>query len=233
MAIGSDVISFLSIFLNLDAIRSMFRSRSKNFIFRVVLSFVLLAGVYFYLKSSWHLGLGPAMASKSSLEGSTTKPLELSTSSLQPSVAAGSSEESCQHTSDSFRCVKFLSNYDGDTLTVGIPGVHPLLGEKISVRVLGIDTPEKTGTKPCEKQKARDAQRLVENLLRHAQRIDLLNVDRDKYFRILAHVRFDGKDLSQILLRNALAVPYTGGRKPASLDWCRQKSRLGGDVEGL
>ncbi|MEI7974097.1 MAG: thermonuclease family protein [Bdellovibrio sp.] len=129
--------------------------------------------------------------------------------------------ESCQHSSEAFRCVRFLSNYDGDTIQVQIPDVHPLIGEKISVRVLGVDTPEKTGTKPCEKQKAREAQRLVESLLRRAQRIDLLNLDRDKYFRILARVHFDGQDLSEILLGNALAIPYGGGRKPASMDWCR------------
>lgn len=135
-------------------------------------------------------------------------------------VGSGSGE-SCGHTSEAFHCVRFLSNYDGDTIQVQIPGVHPLLGEKISVRVLGVDTPEKTGTKPCEKQRAREAQKLVESLLKRAQRIDLLNIDRDKYFRILARVRFDGQDLSEVLLRNALAISYDGGRKPASMDWCR------------
>lgn len=35
-----------------------------------------------------------------------------------------------------------VSVYDGDTMTVTIPDVPPLLGENIPVRVRGIDTPE-------------------------------------------------------------------------------------------
>jgi endonuclease YncB( thermonuclease family) len=31
--------------------------------------------------------------------------------------------------------------YDGDTCTFTLPGVHPLFGEKISVRIAGLDTP--------------------------------------------------------------------------------------------
>ena len=126
----------------------------------------------------------------------------------------------CSHDDHTFRCVKYLRNYDGDTITFNIPGVHALLGKEISVRVLGIDTPEKTGTKPCEKEKARDAQRLVENILSHGARIELRNVGRDKYFRILAEVWVDGKSVAELLTKNKLAYAYAGGRKPASVQWC-------------
>ena len=113
-----------------------------------------------------------------------------------------------------------MKNYDGDTITVQIPGVHPLLGDKISVRVLGIDTPEKNGKKACEKQKARVAQKLVENQLKQAKHIELRNVNRDKYFRILAEVWVDGRSLASLLIKNKLAYPYDGGRKPSSYNWC-------------
>ena len=41
-----------------------------------------------------------------------------------------------------FNNVTFHCWYDGDTCMFTIPGVHPLFGEKISVRIAGIDTPE-------------------------------------------------------------------------------------------
>lgn len=108
----------------------------------------------------------------------------------------------CAHDAKTFRCVKYLKNYDGDTITVDIPDTHPLIGKNISVRVNGIDTPEKTGKKPCEKERAREAQKLTASLLKPALNIELRNLDRDKYFRILADVFFDNKPLSETLIKN-------------------------------
>jgi micrococcal nuclease len=131
-------------------------------------------------------------------------------------------EVGCAHDSQTFRCVKYLKNYDGDTVTVQIPDVHPLLGKNISVRIWGIDTPEKTGRKPCEKERARDAQRLVENLMKNAKLIELRKIDRDKYFRVLAEVWVDGQSVGDVLIKNKLAYAYDGGRKPASTNWCNK-----------
>ena len=135
---------------------------------------------------------------------------------------ANEQQKNCEHDKANFRCVKYIKNYDGDTVTVDIPNTHPLIGKNISVRILGIDTPEKNGKKACEKERARDAQRLVENLMKRAQKIELRNVDRDKYFRILANVYVDDKSLSEVLIKNKLALPYDGGRKPANTNWCNQ-----------
>jgi endonuclease YncB( thermonuclease family) len=120
--------------------------------------------------------------------------------------------------------VKYLKNYDADTITVEIPGVHPLFGEKIGVRVNGIDTAEMKGKLPCEKDAARTAQRLVANLLKNAKRIDLKNVARDKYFRVLADVEVDGKLISEFLLKNNLAYEYHGSTKQ-KIDWCTFQKR--------
>lgn len=130
----------------------------------------------------------------------------------------------CDHDKATFRCVKFIKNYDADTVTVEIPNVHPLLGEKISVRVAGIDAPEIKGVKPCEKDAARTAQRLIESLLKNAKQIDLNHVGRDKYFRILADISADGKSVKETLLKNKLAYEYDGGTKPP-IDWCRFTKR--------
>ncbi|PIR21908.1 MAG: nuclease [Deltaproteobacteria bacterium CG11_big_fil_rev_8_21_14_0_20_45_16] len=125
----------------------------------------------------------------------------------------------CSHDSKTLRCVSFVRNYDGDTITVDIPNIHPLFGKNISVRIRGIDTAEVKTKDKCEKRASRTARRLVEKLLKHAKRIDLLNIDRDKYFRISADVSVDGKLISEILIKNRLAVAYDGGHK-AAVDWC-------------
>ena len=49
---------------------------------------------------------------------------------------------SCAHDEKNFRCVKYVKNYDADTVTFDVPNVHPLLGKKINIRVDGVDTPE-------------------------------------------------------------------------------------------
>lgn len=133
--------------------------------------------------------------------------------------------ETCDHSSDAFRCVQYLYNHDGDTLTVRVPNVHPLLGEKISVRIRGIDTPEMYSSDLCERRAAVIAQRFVKNILSKAQRIDLVSVQRDKYFRILADVRSDSERLAEILLLNGLAYPYNGGAK-SKINWCETGSSL-------
>lgn len=131
----------------------------------------------------------------------------------------------CVHTSSSFKCVKYLKNYDADTVTFSIPGVHPIIGKKINVRVLGVDTPEIRTKDKCEKEKARTAKKLVKNLLKNGKRIDLINVKRGKYFRIVADVIIDGVSLNQYLLKNGLAYAYDGGTKK-KMNWCRSTREI-------
>lgn len=116
------------------------------------------------------------------------------------------------------RGVIFHRCYDGDTCTVSLPGVHPLFGERIDVRIAGIDTPEIKGKCEHEKALARSARDLVNETLATASNIDLEDLGRDKYFRIGARVMADGQDLGAELLRLRLAVIYNGGTKTAP--WC-------------
>lgn len=143
------------------------------------------------------------------------------------SIFAGSD---CKHDHQNFRCVKYIKNYDADTVTFKIPGVHPLLGDNINIRVLGVDTPEVRTKNKCEKEKARNAKRLVANLLKRAKRIDLTNISRGKYFRVVADVIIDGKSLSHYLLKNGLATNYDGGKKK-KVDWCRGERVIASENE--
>jgi len=108
--------------------------------------------------------------------------------------------------------------YDGDTCTFTIPGVHPLFGEEISVRIAGIDTPEIKGKCLKETALAMQARNLARHMLGQARRIDLLDAERGKYFRIVARLLADGKDVGQTLIDHGMAVEYDGGTK--SYDWC-------------
>lgn len=139
--------------------------------------------------------------------------------------SAMSSQSECGHSSNAFRCVKYVKNYDADTITFNIPNVHPLFGKKISIRVLGVDTPEMRTKNKCEKEKAKNAKKLVRSILKHAKRIDLINLKRGKYFRVVADVIIDGKSLTHYLLKNGLAYSYDGGKK-RKIDWCKSHRSL-------
>jgi endonuclease YncB( thermonuclease family) len=83
---------------------------------------------------------------------------------------------------------------------------------------MGIDTPEIKGMCENEKALARQARAFTHNLMIGAQAIELLEPKRDKYFRILARVMADGKEVAQELVAAGFAVPYNGhGRKK---NWC-------------
>jgi len=109
--------------------------------------------------------------------------------------------------------------YDGDTCTVTLndPLLPAIFGERIPVRLDGIDTPERHSPCADERRQAKAARTFLLDRLAHATRVDLVTPRRDKYFRILALVTADGEDLSAALLHAGLAYPYHGGTKTA---WC-------------
>ena len=117
-----------------------------------------------------------------------------------------------------FLVVFFLSWYDGDTCKVDIPGWHPVVGESIPVRIAGIDAPEIRGQCEREKQHARLVQRIVESQLRKAKQVQLKNVRRGKYFRLVGDLYADGNNIAEGLLKRGLVNPYDG--KSARKSWC-------------
>jgi len=114
--------------------------------------------------------------------------------------------------------VTFVDCYDGDTCYFNIPEAHPIIGDRIGVRIRGIDAPEIKGKCELEKKKAIKARDFVIKILSKAKKIDLKKIKRGKYFRIVATIIADGVDVSKELVKNNLAVRYKGkGRK---VDWC-------------
>ena len=115
---------------------------------------------------------------------------------------------------------KVISVYDGDTFRVNIDSLPPIVGKNIPIRVNGVDTPEIRGKCQYEKNLALKARDFVRAKLANAKEIKLTNLQRGKYFRVVANVLVDGVSLEQELLDNELAYEYSGGKK---LSWCRQE----------
>ncbi|RLA80130.1 MAG: thermonuclease family protein [Epsilonproteobacteria bacterium] len=114
---------------------------------------------------------------------------------------------------------KVTSIYDGDTFRVNINSYPDIIGKKMAIRVNGIDTPEIRTKCIKEKKLARLAKQLTVSTLRNAKIIELRDMKRGKYFRIVADVYADGKSLADILIQNKLAVKYNGGTK--TKNWCK------------
>jgi len=112
---------------------------------------------------------------------------------------------------------RVISVYDGDTFRVDIDSLPPIVGKNIPIRLNGVDTPEIRGKCEHEKDLAIKARDFVRNKLANAKEIKLNNLQRGKYFRVVANVMVDGVSLEQELLDNELAYKYTGGKKSS---WC-------------
>ena len=112
---------------------------------------------------------------------------------------------------------RVINVYDGDTFRVDIDELSDIVGKNIAIRVLGIDTPEIKGKCQRENKLAIRARDFTRAFLKNNSKIKLSNLKRDKYFRLLADVYVDEESLALALLKNCLAVKYTGKRKSS---WC-------------
>ena len=61
---------------------------------------------------------------------------------------------------------------------------------------------------------------MVADILRDAEQITLRNLERGKYFRIVADVYVDEESLADMLIEAGMAVRYDGGKK--TYNWCEE-----------
>lgn len=109
---------------------------------------------------------------------------------------------------------------DGDTVEIAVDFLPEPLPAKLSIRVLGIDTPEKAPRAKCEAEaeKAKMASAFTKAAIASAHEIDVQLKEWDKYGgRVLGYVYLDGKSLSELLIGEGLARPYMGEAKSS---WC-------------
>jgi endonuclease YncB( thermonuclease family) len=113
-----------------------------------------------------------------------------------------------------------LNVYDGDTFFVRLPSCEkemPFLCKRMGVRIEGMDTPERKGLCEDEKKQAALASIKLEVMLRSAKRIELVNVRREKYGRLLGGLMIDGQDVVEEMVLSGMARPYHG---EARKGWC-------------
>jgi micrococcal nuclease len=103
--------------------------------------------------------------------------------------------------------------YDGDTFFINIDNTLDVFGKNLGVRIKGVDTPEIRGKCSQEKFKAILAKEYLKKSLDKANCIILKNLERGKYFRVLADLYIDGENIADKLLSQNLAVKYQGGKK--------------------
>jgi endonuclease YncB( thermonuclease family) len=108
---------------------------------------------------------------------------------------------------------RVISVYDGDTLRVAIDNYPAIIGDNMPVRIFGIDTPELNSKDNQERAAAYRARNYLRSLLKGAKVIELRNIRREKYFRLLADVYADGQSVGELLLKKGYAVRYDGGTK--------------------
>lgn len=119
----------------------------------------------------------------------------------------------CAARAEDFYNVKYRSNYDGDTIRFDIDESLPDIFRFMPLRLYGIDTPELRSKNSREKRAAYKAKKFVQRRLSRAKVINLKDCKKDKYFRLNCRVEYDGKDLTQELLKRKYGYEYYGGAK--------------------
>lgn len=109
---------------------------------------------------------------------------------------------------------------DGDTVVVEALWIPDPLKKEISVRIFGVDTPEKGGRAQCpaEDELGQAATAFTRNLIAQATREQYVLYSWDKFGgRVLGDIILDGQSLREQLIANGFARPYFGEAKQS---WC-------------
>ena len=109
---------------------------------------------------------------------------------------------------------------DGDTVKVDASADLPPELASLSVRLRGVDTPEKGRRAKCEaeRQAGRAATAFTEDAIGKARKILVRDPAWGKWGgRVIADLILDGRSLSAALLDAAHGRPYRGGKRKG---WC-------------
>lgn len=109
---------------------------------------------------------------------------------------------------------------DGDTVAFQANFLPEPLKKELSIRVFGVDTPEKgfRAACPSEETRGQAASAFTKAQINGATRRQVILMDWDKYGgRVLGDVLLDGKSLRTMLIQNGYAREYYGEAKQS---WC-------------
>lgn len=109
---------------------------------------------------------------------------------------------------------------DGDTVAFEAKWLPDPLKKELSIRVFGVDTPEKGFRAKCpiENKRGHDASDFTTSMVKNANDRKVVLMDWDKYGgRVLGDVILDGKSLRDELIKSGYAREYYGAAKTS---WC-------------
>ena len=109
---------------------------------------------------------------------------------------------------------------DGDTVAFKADFLPAPLKQELSIRVYGVDTPEKSWRAECDQEAlwGEEASQFTKDMLNSATTIQVAIYKWDKYGgRVLGDIIIDGKSLRYMLIENGFAREYYGDAKES---WC-------------
>lgn len=109
---------------------------------------------------------------------------------------------------------------DGDTVAYKADFLPDPLKKELSIRVYGVDTPEKGFRAKCgsEGDRGESASKFTKELVAKAKKTQIVLIGWDKYGgRVLGDVILDGQSLRKQLIDNGYAREYFGEAKES---WC-------------
>jgi len=109
---------------------------------------------------------------------------------------------------------------DGDTVAFEAPFLPAPLKQELSIRVYGVDTPEKGFRAGCssEAERGESASKFTKDKIKNAKKIQVSIISWDKYGgRVLGDIIIDGVSLRKMLIDNGYAREYYGDKKKS---WC-------------
>lgn len=109
---------------------------------------------------------------------------------------------------------------DGDTVAFEAKWLPDPLKKELSIRVFGVDTPEKSFRAQCpsEEAKGQAASAFTKHAVEVATKRQVIIMDWDKYGgRVLGDIILDGQSLRNMLISKGYAREYYGEAKQS---WC-------------
>ena len=117
----------------------------------------------------------------------------------------------------SYRINKVTKVVDGDTIDVIMDMGFDIM-YKSRVRLFGIDTPESRTRNLDEKKRGFLAKKYLQEALKAGNKLSIKTYkdnETGKFGRILGDVFIDGKSINAQMVKDFMAVPYTGQSKQA------------------
>lgn len=110
---------------------------------------------------------------------------------------------------------------DGDTIVIAAPFLPAPLKPQLSVRIFGVDTPEKGHRALCpqEAQRGEMATQFTKQMVAQGQKFHVILYGWDKFGgRVLGDILVNGQSVRMALIQNGMAREYYGEAKQS---WCQ------------